>query len=473
MKKNVVLFVFLLLFSSALIAWSFDDARAGEEVRAVVLVDSKLYKEIRPLLNTYLDLAKQRRGFDIILNSVKGIDKWDHTEVKQHLIALKQKYPSMDGALLVGNIALPTFFKPRSDIFQVRYFTQYYEDLDGVFERRQAPGSIDPKCAGPEGGYFCNVYDNWTVPEHDFDYMEDRAGNGPEIWVALMPVGLTDRHDNKYKDWGRQLEPYLEKVIGFYRGEIVPDRKMYQVSNQLWDLSAQWHHYGPENIDFYAMNPDPKGTVPPGMPSAYYCMNGRTASDCYVRAPMEDYSSFAAFWDYYQTREWMGEEWQSPLIFRDHMQANNYQFVWANVHSASFVSVLSSEWARNLVNGGLVYLASGCNVAEFYQPKSSSPVEEYTSVQDNVLMSYLYGTSNFITAFGDPFYRGHDANFQHLMAFVHQGDYLGKAHHERMKKYHWKDPWTGEALRLYDLKENTKEMLLGDPFLDLQDASGN
>jgi len=426
-------------------------------VKSAILVDTRLYNLISDDLNQYIALAKDKRKFEIVIQSHNGIDDWRPSQVKEAIVNLKNDYPELEGVLLVGNIKLPSFYKSRADNLLTRLFTQYYGDLDGTFSRLYAPGSLDPLC--PTNTPHCNWVGNVTVPEHDFDYMEKGTNPKPELWISVLPVGFSDPSRNNYNDYAEQLRPFFEKAIRFYRGELVAAKKIYKVSNQLWDLTDIWNYYGPQNIDFYAVNPDPIGTAPPGTPAENFCMRNRIASQCYLRAPLENYSSFSNFWSFFQTRDWMGEGWQVPEIYLPHLTANNYEFVWVNVHSGSESSLISNSEAKSLSHGGLVMLGSGCAVAEFYQPGSSSYVNSSTPPDNNILVSYVYGNSNFIAALGDPFYRGHEAYFEKLIPFVNQGDYLGLAFLKR-----WQIQYENSS-DVWNLKENSQEMLIGDPFI--------
>jgi hypothetical protein len=66
-------------------------------------------------------------------------------------------------------------------------------------------------------------------------------------------------------------------------------------------------------------------------------------------------------------------------------------------------SLISEAQADALSGGGLIQMASGCSVGGFCQPGSSSYVDHSVFPANNILCSYVYGTSHFVTAFGDPF----------------------------------------------------------------------
>jgi hypothetical protein len=75
---------------------------------------------------------------------------------------------------------------------------------------------------------------------------------------------------------------------------------------------------------------------------------------------------------------------------------------------------------------------------------------------------------------GDPTGRGHYANYPVVYAALKTGaaSYLGAAHHARMLQ-NYADAGYDQCVASsgsncgYNLSENASEMLLGDPFLDL------
>jgi hypothetical protein len=134
------------------------------------------------------------------------------------------------------------------------------------------------------------------------------------------------------------------------------------------------------------------------------------------------------------------------------------------VHSNWVWSLVSTDQARAVTRGGLIVALDGCGVAGLSQPGSSSATDvSGTLASDNVLMAYLYGNSQAIAGSGDPFTRGHYANHPTVWSRMKvAGDWLGKAHFERMKVNYQAstNPW--------ELREGGMEMLVGDPFVDLQ-----
>lgn len=139
----------------------------------------------------------------------------------------------LEGVVLVGNVRLPSFFMPRADTPSTRYWTRYYEDQDGDFEQRIKHGTVlhKPK---KEGEWPCIVTaDEFTVPEHDFDWVDQGPAKGCEMWVALLPVGLTDAAKDGYDGWAGQLRPFLKKALAFYKEPGTYARSLYLVSNDL------------------------------------------------------------------------------------------------------------------------------------------------------------------------------------------------------------------------------------------------
>jgi hypothetical protein len=317
------------------------------------------------------------------------------------------------------------------------------------FEKHLKPGERHTASTNPKG----------IIPEHDFDYLEKGAKSGPELWVSFLPVGFKNEQENTYDNFAKQLEPFFRKTIDFYTKQIRVPRRLYKVSNQLWDLSDIWQYYGPQGIDFYAMNPKPKGSVPKGTPTNKYC--DLSPEEAYVRVALENFKSFKDFQKYYQTHEWMGEGWQKDSIFIDHMNKRLYDFVWVNVHSFEGGSLVSAGQAYNLTYAGLVMLMAGCSTGGFYQPGSPSFVDSKVPPSGNIMLAYLYGTSKAIAALGDPFNRGHESYFGELVSFMIKGDYLGKAHLKRTKIQYENSPDPGT------LRENLMEILVGDPYMDI------
>jgi hypothetical protein len=428
---------------------------APSSTRALVLVDERLYDELRVEIDTYLAKAHERRGFDIALEAIAGLDDWPFAQVKEHIVAARAANAELEGVLLIGNIKLPTFYKPRADILDTRIYATYFEDFDAHFEKRLTPGAIEPPC-GPEHPDFesCAV-GGAIVPEHDFDYMAKGPNAGPEIWTAYMPVGVGGT-DNTYGDFAGQLRPFFEKVIRYYDGQLASNGRFYGVSGdrgERFDLTyATW---GPSRTDFYG-KPGPHGE------RGLDCITPSGENVCYVRWPLESYASYAAFDEAYTGAGWVDEGWQDDRIFLGHMNAATYDVVQVNVHSNEIWSLVTNEQARAITGGGLFIGLDGCNVAGYLQPGSPSYTNTWVHVSDNVLMAYLYGSSHAIAGSGDAAWRGHYGNLPVLYhAMKHGGQYLGQAHLMRMVANYERaeDP--------YNLKEYANEILLGDPFMKL------
>ena len=408
-------------------------AQLDPSPQVLILIDDRLYTELSSEIDQYRCLAKTRSGLGIALHDVAGIDDWSHQKVRDYLISQRnnpqREPPMLEGVLFIGNIGLPSFCFEYGWTHHVSLLPSYYEDLDATFSK------VNP---------------NDRVEPYDYDTIQEGNNPGPEIWTAFLPVGFADSANNTYTGFAEQIRPYLSKVLNFHRGQVLVEKKFYQVSNQLWyGLGESWDYYGPQGIDFYAVNPDPAGTVPSGTPSCEYCLrNGGTAEDCYQRAPIEQYATFDDFWQYYITREWMGECWQDGAIYKEHMKNHTYEFVWVNTHASEMWSIISSGEARNLINGGIVMLGSGCNVGRFKQPRADTDVSSVFP-DDNLLLNYIYGSSSFITATGTTFTRQWEPRYVDLLYLAHQEPYLGKAYLEARRR---------RGMSAF-------EILLGDPFV--------
>ncbi len=446
----------LILFTTALIAFlpGLHVIAASTDTLALAFVDQRLYLLLQDEIDNYIQKASQRRNFSIKLDHDKQLDDYGYTQIRSLIDEYLARYPDLEGILIIGNIKLPSFYKARADILQVRLYPAYFEDGDLSLDRCYQNGAIDPYCEDGSSGYCQVIYeDGYAVPEHDFDEIENFP-TSPDIWTSYIPVGAQE--DNTYFDFADQLRPYFEKILKFYNQEYEPQVGMYMVSNDMFGGDYNfWELYDDvQNVDFYAMNPSYDTT----------CIeSGRTPCECYQRVALESYANFDEFWADYTSRYWMGEGWQEDSIFTSHMEANNYEFVLVNVHAWEQGLLLTSEQAYNLQNGGMILFGFGCSVAGFKQPGSPSNVETSTYPLENVLVNYIYGNSNFLAAAGAPFNRGHSGHFEKMIDFMkNDGDYLGKAHLRRMQYlYENAGDWV-------NLKEQLNEMLLGDPFLDVR-----
>ena len=442
------LFLFLAFF------FCFQSALAQSDTLAVIMVDQRLYALLKDDIDQYAQLAAQRRGFGIFLDNTENLDDFTYDQIRRRILDFRNRFTQLEGVLAIGNIKLPSFYKVRGDILHVRLYPAYYEDFDLNLSRYYQSGAVDPYCVNGDDG-FCQVLyeDGYAVPEHDFDLI-NYFPTTPDIWTCYMPVGKSE--ESTYLDFAAQLQPYFEKLLSFYNGMYLPENKMYMVSNDLYGGDYNfWQLYGDvHNVDFYAMNPSTDTT----------CIeSGRTAEECYQRAQLENYPSHEAFMEEYNSRYWMGEGWQKDSIYTAHMLAGNYEFVLVNVHSWEQAALISSAEADTLHNGGMIMIGLGCSTAGFRQPGSPSNVETATYPDDNILLSYLYGTSHFLTALGSPFYRGHAGHFEQIIDVMkNDGEYLGRAHWRRMRYLY------ENAQNEVNLKEQINEMLLGDPFLDAQ-----
>jgi len=413
--------------------------------KAVILIDTRLYNLLKNEIGQYQALAQARRGFPINLDIVNNIDDWSYTAVKDRIKSLKDENPDLEGVLLMGNIKMPSFFQSRGDNIDLRLMPHYFEDLDAVFRKDVPDGSQIPF-----GG------NSVTVPVHDLDFIGKGPNPDPELWTAFMPVGSAGTQ-NTYNDFAAQLRPYLQKVIRFYSGEIKMNGRYYYVSRDKGErMDLNWATFGTSNIDYYGM-------AGPNGETGSNCMKDGI-NVCYVRWPLESYTSYADFVADWEARD-PGEGWQQDSIFLSHMASSVYSIVQVNVHSNSVWSLVSTAQAKGITGGGLIVALDGCGVAGMSQPGSPSVTDGQGFPSENVLLAFLYGSSQAVAGSGDPFTRGHYANHPTVWSrLVTFGDYLGKAHLERMKvNYASSDSPS--------LREWSMEMLVGDPFVDLQDIS--
>jgi hypothetical protein len=428
-------------------------AQKTPPTQAMILIDGRLYSRLSSTIDQYRALAENRRGFRIGLQVVQNVDDWQYTRTKRYLTQQASSYSgSLQGALLMGNIKVPSFYKSRNDLLQVRLIPRYFEDLDGVFEKRYADGAVDPACPINEPN--CAVGGPFTVPAHDFDYVAKGINPDPELWIAWMPVGLSGT--NSYDGWAAQLKPYLAKVISFYNGGIISNGRFYFVSNDKGeDFETLWNAWTPSKLDFYG-KPGPHGET------GAACMT-TGGNLCYVRWPLETYPNAAAFIAAYNAAGSVGEGWQEGPRFISHMNAALYDAVEVNTHAHEEWSLISSSDAKALTRAGLLVSLDGCSTMGFTQP-GGSKVTSGTAVENNLAASYLYGSSRALAATGDEFDRGH---YAHTPTLYYQlkisGSYLGMAHLSRMKRLFalsGSDP--------YELRSQGMEMLMGDPFMDLK-----
>jgi hypothetical protein len=478
----------------------------GNDYRAIVLIDEQLYHVLSGLVDSYLRRATARNNFKIGLHTIHGVDSWSYARVKDYLIRMRDTiYPSLEGVLFIGNIKIPSFYKSRNDITLTRLAPRYYEDLDGVFVKNYPDGSIDPPC--PTRSPHCAVFGPLTIPPHDFDSVEKGPIDPyPELWAAFMPVGYAT--DNTYTRFGEQLTPYLRKVIAYYKHGAAHNDRYYLVANGHGEEFEQmWDSFSPQQIDFYG-KPGPQNET-----GSACVVNGQNL--CYVRWPLESFSSYSSFYSAYHSLPWVGEGWQQASIFTDHMNSRLYPAVEVCVHSEYYSSLVSVEQARAIQRAGLIVALDGCGVAGFRQvtaassldaryaaPLTSTQVKElsqsescnafsfcqagsssrpsnaiaassaplsggsYTDVpntiQDNILGAYLYGASQALAGLGDPFWRGHYASVPTILSEMRSHHaYLGRAHWLRMKRLADQSP------DAWSWRENGMEMLLGDPFLKI------
>ncbi len=445
---------------------------ASVPARALLLIDAQLYAPLKDALEQYRALAEQRRGFAIELRAVNGLDELSFGQLKAQLSSARAANPSLQGALFIGNLAIPTFYKPRFDNLATRLYPYFYEDLDATFLRAQDAGTLDPKCVDwvSQPQQNCNVLTDTTVPAHDYDRLVPGASLGPELWTAYWPVGVSGTQ-NGYSDFAAQLRPFLDKLIAFYTGSSKGNGRYYFVSNDPgWgQLELLWNALPRSRFDFYG-KPGPQGQV------GSDCITGGQDL-CYVRWPLETYASFAAFKQAYEAAPFLGEGWEMPSLFAAHMNAALYDMVEVNAPSDYGASIITTQETAQLTQAGLIVALSGSSVTGFAPPRTDSSVDiKQVLAQDNVGVAYLYGKSRALAVLGDPTARGHYGNFPVVYATLVQGGatgYLGAAHLAQMKQ-NYTDAGYEQCMASagtncgYTLSENASEMLLGDPFLDLK-----
>jgi hypothetical protein len=419
-----------------------------------MLVDDRLSSLLAIELERYRAAASARRGFQIELRALSHIDDWAAATVRDYVKDARTANPTLDGVLYVGNIKLPSFYKIRADSGDVRLYPDYLEDLDATFARNQAPGSIDPLCDGTNDSA-CSVFGPLTVPAHDLDAITRGAQPNPEVWAAFMPVGVAGT-SNSYSDYANQLRPYLAKLASYYAGQIVPNHRLYMVANGTGErFQWTWDAYGGAAIDFYG-KPGPQGQV-----DAACIQNGQNL--CYVRWATETFATADTFLAYYQTFPWVAEQWQTPEVYIPHMNAAVYDAVDETTHGTDTFSLISTDQARALTKGGLIFGLGGCDAAGFAQPFSSSFVSTSTSVSQSLSIGYLYGSSKALAVLSNPAVRNHYGNFPLVWRELKLNHaYLGVAHRSQMI-----ENYARAGSNPLDLKDWASEMLLGDPFMDL------
>jgi hypothetical protein len=355
--------------------------------------------------------------------------------------------------LLIGNIKLPSFFQSRTDTADTRYLPRYLEDLDGVFEKHLSDGSDLPLCPIPWVETYNCFASQITVPAHDLDFIGRGPQPDPEIWTSYMPVGGVG--SDSYADFATQLQPYLDKVIRYYQGQLVGNGRYYYVSTNLGEQADKvWTAFGKTKMDIWG-KPGPNGE------KGDLCINGST-NLCYARWPVETYPDVTTYLDTVHAGEAdLGDVWQDSNILVEHMSQVVYDVVEQNTHSNETFEIATSDQVRTMTKAGLFVALAGCAVAGYVQPGSPSFVDTGATVQANVMMSYLYGSSQAIAASGDPFWRGHDAFYPTMYLYLKStpGSYLGRAHLERNKAQFARSGGDGE------LREQGMEMLAGDPFM--------
>jgi hypothetical protein len=430
---------------------------------ALVFIDSRLYAQIGSTFDAWRALVEARRGFSLDVRKDQQYDDVAFATMKSTIVSARAANPALEGVLMVGNIKLPSFYKIRADIPVRRLLPRYYEDLDGVFSKIYPDGSIDPVCQpGDPPGTKCVVGSGpVTVLPHDFDDTALGPNAGPELWSSYMPVGVTGT-SNTYTDFANQLRPYFGKLINFYNHQYVHNGKYYLVSNGDGDFATLWNAFGPSKIDFY-------GKDGPNGETGNACLTP-SGNVCYVRWPLENYATSAAFMTAYAAMPWVAENWQQDSIFISHMNANTYAIDHVLTHGDETWALLSTTEAKALTSSGLITFIDGCGAAGMVQPgaPAESGVDTTVLASDNVLLAYLYGSSKTLAGFGAPSLRVEYSEAPTLANALMVNDtptssYLGAANMVRLQKIYAAAGTDKDALKT---KQN--EMMVGDPFVDLK-----
>jgi hypothetical protein len=428
-------------------------AGCGSASKAIILVDERLSGLLANELETYRAAASARRGFQIELRAINHVDDWSAQAVRDYVKSAKAANPALEGVLYVGNIKLPSFYKIRVDSGDTRLYPDYLMDLDATFSRIQAPGSTDPLCDGTNDDA-CAVFGPYPVPQHDLDHLVPGPLFGPEVWAAFMPTGVAGTN-NSYSDYANQLRPYLNKLASYYAGQIVSNHRLYQVANGIGErFNWSWDAYGGAGIDFYG-KPGPQGQVEEDC-----IQNG--VNLCYTRWATETFANEPAFEAYYNSFPGVGEGWQTPEVYIPHMNAALYDAVDETTHGSDTFSLISADQARALTKTGLIVGLGGCDAASYVQPYSTSYVNTTTQVSQNLSAAYLYGSSKALAVLSNPAVRNHYGNFPLVWRELKVNHtYLGAAH-----KLQLTENYNRASSRL-DLEDLASEMLMGDPFMDL------
>jgi hypothetical protein len=426
----------------------------GSASKAMILVDEGLRGLLANEIEAYRAAASARRGFQIEIRSINHIDDWPAYAVRDYVKSAKAANPALEGVLYMGNIKLPSFYKIRVDSGDTRLYPDYLMDLDATFSRIQEPGSTDPLCNGTNDDA-CAVFGPYPVPQHDLDHLVPGPLFGPEVWAAFMPVGVAGT-SNAYSDYANQLRPYLNKLASFYAGQIVSNHRLYQVANGIGErFQWSWDAYGGAGIDFYG-KPGPQSQV-----GEACIQNGQNL--CYVRWATETFATEAAFETYYNTFPWVAEGWQTPEVYIPHMNAALYDAVDETTHGVDTFSLISADQARALTKTGLIVGLGGCDAASYAQPYSPSYVNTTTQVSQNLSAAYLYGSSKALAVLSNPAVRNHYGNFPLVWRELKVNHkYLGAAHKVQLTENY--NRAGGSRL---DLEDWASEMLMGDPFMDL------
>jgi hypothetical protein len=418
-----------------------------ENVKALVLLDTRLHKFVERELTYYIEAAAKHRQFRIAILPVDKLDDTPPEKIRAVLQRWHASRPEIEGILFAGNVKLPSFFMPRPDIHSTRLWPRFYEDLDMEPSQTIPPGM--ELTDRPEWPRVAGVK-SLKAGAHDYDSLKEGPSPGAEWWVSFLPVGFQKDSQNTYESWGRQMFTFLKKAAAYHSGAFTYGRGLYLVSNDsslLERARPVWNAVGPEQIEFYSVNESGPGVF-------------KNNPDGYRRVSLEKYPTLDAFLTHARGLPWMDEGWQSAAVFLKHMAQSRRRIVWWNVHSNPGLSLVTFNQAREMSGGGLIALLNGCSVGGFRQPGSTSCVDTKATPEQNVLTNLIYGNSAFVAALGSTHDRVTDEHGTPLLQNLYNGGYLGKAHLLRLQQAD-KDVH-GNPMQLREFQE----ILIGDPFAD-------
>ena len=184
--------------------------QVSAQTRALVLLDTRLFKLISPDLSSYTKAASFRRGFCITVLPIVDLDDYRPPEIRRAIQGWYAAKPGLEGILFVGNVKLPSFFMPRADTPSTRLWPRYYEDIDMAAQRRIPPGTVLKEC-GPVNPWPCVAgMKQFKVPEHDFDDLAQGPSKGPNSG-SVLAGRLPRRHEEQLSGLGQSIEAVFQE----------------------------------------------------------------------------------------------------------------------------------------------------------------------------------------------------------------------------------------------------------------------